>query len=198
VVITQDIVNPIAIASEDDTLTCIITDITLNGLASTPQDILDFMWTAEDGGNILSGEETAMPVVNAAGRYILLVTNTDNGCTDRDTVLIAIDTLKPTASAGDDVTIDCDFLSTTLDASSSQGQDQLSYAWTTIGGNILNGAGTATPEVDTAGLYIVTVTDSDNGCVAMDTVEVFMEECLPGIDIQKTVYAGHDDGDSCP
>ncbi|MGL2986519.1 hypothetical protein ACSVH5_02885, partial [Flavobacterium sp. RSSA_27] len=47
-----------------------------------------YSWIASNGGNIVSGADTATPTVNAAGTYTLTVTNPANGCTATDIVLV--------------------------------------------------------------------------------------------------------------
>lgn len=62
----------------------------------------------------------------------------------------------------------------TLDASGSSGQGTLSYAWT---------GGSAGPslEVTAAGDYSVTITDSANGCTAVETITITENTSAPAI-----------------
>jgi len=55
-------------------------------------------------------------------------------------------------------------------AASTNPDALLSYSWT--GPGITAGANTASPTVDMAGTYILTVTDGDNGCIGTCSVEV--------------------------
>jgi hypothetical protein len=65
-------------------------------------------------------------------------------------------------------------------ATGSSGQGNLSYSWVASnGGNITLGSDTATPTVDAAGTYTVTVTDDDNGCTASDFVVITVDNTLP-------------------
>ena len=49
---------------------------------------------------------------------------------------------------------------------------QLVYEWTTLDGNIISGADTLNPLVDSAGTYTLTVTNPDTECTSSDDVVV--------------------------
>ena len=69
-------------------LTCDDPIATLDGSNSDNGSNITYQWTAIIDGNILSGETTNMPQVDAPGTYELLVTNTDNGCVGADLIVI--------------------------------------------------------------------------------------------------------------
>ena len=176
VVITQDITAPTAEAGDPAELTCATTTLTLTGVGTSTNDDKDlsYAWTTSDG-TIDSGAATATAVVSAAGTYTFTVTDADNGCSTTDTVIITQDITAPTAEAGDTAELTCNTTTLTLDGSSSTGQGTLSYAWTTVSGNIVSGANTVSPTINSAGSYTLTITDADNGCSATDTVVVTYE-----------------------
>ncbi len=74
--------TPNAVAGALVQLSCTVASVQLNGSSTTPN--AQFSWTASNGGQILSGANTATPTVNAAGTYILTVTNPAGGCTAKD------------------------------------------------------------------------------------------------------------------
>jgi len=96
-----------------------------------------------------------MPV-DAAGTYTLTVTDSDNGCTATDDVVITADVTAPTANAGTDAELTCTTTSLVLSgsASSTNPDATLSYSWTTADGNIVSGANTATPTINAAGTWL--------------------------------------------
>uniref|UniRef100_UPI0010A5D691 Calx-beta domain-containing protein n=1 Tax=Cognatitamlana onchidii TaxID=2562860 RepID=UPI0010A5D691 len=155
-------------------LTCAVTTLVLDGTGSSGQGALSYAWT---GGTIDSGANTATPTISAAGVYTLTVTDADNGCVATDTVTITEDILAPTADAGTTAELTCAVTTLVLDGTGSSGQGALSYAWT--GGTIDSGANTATPTISAAGVYTLTVTDADNGCVATDTVTITEDITIP-------------------
>ena len=171
VTITQDILAPTASAGTDDELTCSITTLTLDASASVGQGTLTYAWTTTDG-TIDSDANTANPSISTPGTYTLTITDSDNGCTATDTVTITQDILAPTADAGTDEILTCAINNLTLDGSTSTGQGTLSYNWTTFDGTIDSDANTANPTISSAGTYTLTITDSDNGCTATDSVTI--------------------------
>ncbi|HEY2349756.1 MAG TPA: S8 family serine peptidase, partial [Puia sp.] len=79
-------ITPNANAGADKQLTCAASNGQLNGSSTTPG--ATFKWTALNGGNIVSGGNTATPLVSAAGTYVLTVTDPNGGCTATDTTLV--------------------------------------------------------------------------------------------------------------
>ena len=64
----------------------------------------------EDLGIGLNNTLIAQPLANKIGTYTLTVTKTSNGCTATDDVNVLIDTVRPTAYAGDDQMFGCPHL----------------------------------------------------------------------------------------
>lgn len=172
--VSLNVTLPNVNAGSDKTLTCLVTSVMLNGSSSTGG--ATFSWTTNDG-NIVSGSTNATATVNAAGTYTLTVTNPVNGCQASDVVVVILDNTAPDVNAGIDKTITCASASVTLNGSSStQG---VVYSWTTINGNIVSGANSATATVDAAGSYTLTVTNPATGCEASDVVTVTVDHVLP-------------------
>ncbi|WP_073175548.1 hypothetical protein [Chryseobacterium vrystaatense] len=57
-------------------ITCTLPQITLNATASVYQSGAAFLWTASNGGAIVSGANTLTPTVNNSGTYMLTITGT--------------------------------------------------------------------------------------------------------------------------
>jgi len=174
--VTRDIAPPNANAGPDKVLTCTVTQINLSGSSSTPG--ATFAWVASNGGNIVSGANTATPLVNAAGTYTLTVTNPANGCTASDVALVTQDIAPPNANAGPDKVLNCTVLQVNLSGSSST--PGATFSWVaSAGGNIVSGANTATPLVNAAGTYTLTVTNPANSCTATDVALVASDVTPP-------------------
>ncbi|MEK7256086.1 MAG: hypothetical protein AAB316_15150, partial [Bacteroidota bacterium] len=133
---------------------------------------ISFTWTTSDG-HFLSGQNSLMPVVDAPGTYLLTVVNTANTCSSSTTVTVTLDTILPIADAGQDVTLNCNFPQLNLDGTGSSTGSNFDYQWTLQDGNIVSGDTTLTPLVDEAGTYILTVTNTQNHCLATDTADAF-------------------------
>ncbi|MFM7217922.1 MAG: S8 family serine peptidase, partial [Bacteroidota bacterium] len=84
-VVTQNVTLPNADAGPQNALTCSILEVNLNGSSTTAG--AQYSWTTRDG-NIVSGQNTANPLINALGTYYLTVTDPGNGCSATDSVLI--------------------------------------------------------------------------------------------------------------
>ncbi len=157
--------SPVANIAIPDTLTCNTTQVTLDASGSTGAN--DFSWT---GPGIVSGGNTASPIVDAAGTYTL--TYGIAPCTSTETIVVEIDTTTPNVNIVQPADLSCTVNSTTADGSGSSSGNQFDYNWTTTGGNITTGNNSNTATLDAPGVYILTITNNDNGCVAQDSVTV--------------------------
>ncbi len=86
VTIIADQNPPTANAGAPFTLDCAGETAGLTGSGSGAAN-LAYQWTSQDG-HFVSGAGTATPMIDEAGTYELIVTNTANGCTDTDLVTI--------------------------------------------------------------------------------------------------------------
>lgn len=164
-IVAQDTAAPTAIATAE-ALTCADTLAQLT--LTTHADSAAFAWSGPNG--FTSSQQN--PQTNTPGSYLVMVTNLLNGCANTATATVALDTAAPIASIAPPLNLNCQNDTLQLDASaSSQGQN-FAYLWTTSDGHIVSGDTTLTPLVDSAGLYILTITNTVNGCVTADTVEV--------------------------
>ncbi|NGY38412.1 hypothetical protein FQU23_012930 [Flavobacterium sp. XN-5] len=192
--VTLNNTAPNANAGADKVLTCTISSIALSGSSTTAG--ATFFWVASNGGNIVSGATTATPTVNAAGTYTLTVTNPANGCTATDVALVTLNSTAPNANAGVDTQILCS--STTAILSGSSTTTGATFAWVASnGGNIVSGANTATPTVNAAGTYTLTVTNPANGCTATDIALVTVQICAKALCAYTQGYYGNLGGMSC-
>ena len=81
--VEQDIETPAAEAGPEGTLTCNITQLSLNGEGSSTGAGFAYSW---QGPGTVSGSTSLHPMINSPGTYTLVVTNTGNGCTSEDWV----------------------------------------------------------------------------------------------------------------
>jgi len=182
VIISENTAQPSAVAGDGGVLDCVTTELSLDGSASDAGPNISYLWSTNDG-NILSGGTTTSPRINGTGTYVLTVTDTDNGCTSSSSVLVTESGDRPTASAGNPATIDCNNATIQLNGNGSSMGVSFSYQWTTNDGTIDDGATTLTPTVSAAGTYTLTVTDNDNGCTAISSVLVDTDFASPRVEI---------------
>jgi hypothetical protein len=145
---------------------------------------------ASNGGNIVSGANTAMPLVNAVGTYTLTVTNPTNGCAASDEEIVTLNNTPPTCNLSAPTVLPaCGSSGNTLSAAEgfsnylwSLDQDALDAGWSIAGGQ---GTNTITYTAGSSGpaTFSVTVTDA-KGCHG--TCETSFS-CTP--DLCEAVYA---------
>lgn len=175
--VAADASVPVASAGPADTLNCLVSEITLNGTASSQGGQFSYSWS---GPGIVSGGSTLTPTVNMPGVYVLLITDTANGCTASSGVPISEDLTPPLVMAGPDDLLTCVDTVLALSGSTSGNGASISYAWSSSsGGGIATGANTLTPQVDLPGIYTLLVTDNSNGCTATDQVSIALDTLAP-------------------
>lgn len=143
----------------------------LDGSASDAGVGFTFDWSTTDG-NFLGDIQTLRPTVNAAGTYVLTITDTVNTCQTIRSVTVTQDTLSPTVVVGPDFRLDCRQPTDTLSGIGSDQGGGFDFAWSTANGSFIDPVTDPSPAVDAAGVYVLTVANQLNGCVATDTVVV--------------------------
>ncbi len=168
----------VAVAAMPEQFACLTDSLQLDGTGSSTDSVFTHIWTTMNGV-ILSGDTTLTPFISAPGGYYLTVRDTSNGCVALDTAIVLSDTLSPIAEAGNPVSIGCDGGAETLDGNGSSAGGNFTHLWTTVGGNILSGDTTLMPEVNAAGTYFITTTNTANGCASTDSVVVAADGNAP-------------------
>ncbi|MBK8563951.1 MAG: choice-of-anchor L domain-containing protein [Saprospiraceae bacterium] len=178
VVVDLDNDVPTAVAGQDGFLNCLENSLQLNGLGSETGTGITYAWSTGDG-NISLGANTLTPTVDQPGTYQLLVTNITTGCTSSDVVVIGQDIELPTAVAAVPDSLDCITNQVALNGLGSSTGTQFQYGWSTLAGNIVNGANTLTPQVNEPGTYTLTVTNTANSCTETVEIEVAQNIAYP-------------------
>ncbi|MBK7408810.1 MAG: hypothetical protein IPJ40_12570 [Saprospirales bacterium] len=181
VVLIEDFsIDPVIQIEVPDVLTCAITEIALDATNSDSGPEYVFDWTGLNGAVLVSGGDTPSPVVGSTGFFQLTLTNSLTGCQSVDSVEVFNDLIPPVADAGDPLTIACSLPDIPLDGTGSSSGPGITYSWmATNGGNIVGGANTTTPLINNPGTYMLTVIDGNNGCDALDTVVVVLDDNSP-------------------
>ncbi len=164
--------KPTADAGSDKVITCTTTSVQL-GTAGVAGNT--YNWSPSPG---LSNANIAQPTATAAGTYRVIVTTTATGCKDTDEVVVTQNNALPNANAGNDKMLTCTNPTAQLNGSSTT--SGISYSWAGVG--IVSGGGTATPTVNAAGSYTLTVTNPANGCTSTDQVVVSSNIVAPTAD----------------
>lgn len=179
-VVIQNIAPPIIQILQPDTLTCIQPTLSLQALVSPTGFQYTFGWTTPNGGNIISGDTTSSPTVDAPGQYMLTVTRNQNGCTATATTSVALETGTPVAIIALPATVTCKNPVITLDASGSSIGFPYIFSWqTSNGGHFASSPVNLSPLADAAGEYHLTITNQLNGCTASASVTVLIDTIAP-------------------
>lgn len=198
-------VNP----GPEQTLSCSDSMLTLDGSLSDVDPHFIVHWTSTNG-HILSGDSSLNPIIDAPGTYLMTITNPDNGCSGRDSLIIGIDTIRPVISAGENLMLDCQNRELNLSGTIAGDLSNFIIEWTSVNGTILAGEHSLRPLVNREGTYIFSVTSFDNGCAAVDSMVVnadfdipvfgvegeFELNCLtPEINLRVDLFSAHDEVD---
>lgn len=174
VTIDQDFSLPTATIQEPGKLTCAVTTIQLTAVASQGNEF-QYQWSTPNG-NIVSGATTLTPSVNQPGVYVLMVQNSSNGCAITRQVEVEKDVALPVADAGQPFILDCFETIKFLDGKVEGATGPVTWQWTTADGNIVSGANTPQPSINQPGTYLLTVTNTVNGCTDTDHVTITRDE----------------------
>ncbi len=170
---------PVIVPLGPTTLSC-MNDLTLlDGNSSQPQGNISLLWSSVDG-LVPVGQNTAMQVaLENAGTYQLLVTNSLNGCTAFEEIVIEADTTLPQSKIAIPELLTCRDSTLLIDARGSSSGAMFSYRWSTSDGNMLSGMTDLELLVDAPGWYHLEVSNSINGCQSFASVEVKEDKVLP-------------------
>ncbi|MBP6659095.1 MAG: T9SS type A sorting domain-containing protein [Chitinophagales bacterium] len=175
ITVATDTTRPIANAGADITLTC-----------SNPAKLIgtptiagnNYLWSPANG---LSNTAIAQPSANKSGTYTLTVSKIANGCTSTDAVIVTFDTIKPQADAGPNLILTCTTTSVILGSNAVNGN---TYSWSPTNG--LSNSNIAQPSANKGGNYILTVTNTFNGCTSSDAVSLSMDTLKPNVQVSSS------------
>ena len=174
VLVEADFEAPSANAGTDLVLNCDNPAGTLNAASSSIGPEFTYTWL--DPVDMVLGNDLLLNV-DSGMMISLLVTNTINGCTASDMVVVSEDFEQPLADAGPDQLITCGIPEVLVDGSGSSSGPDFAYSWSNSFGEDLGTAPTwLTME---GGAFILEVLDLTNGCTALDTLEVQVDQEYP-------------------
>ena len=174
--VSQDIQAPPSDAGPDVLLNCYNPQMQVGGANNPSGPNFTYNWV--DPGGIISGWTTLTPVVAGGGTYVLIVTNTDNGCTTSDPMVVTTDFESPQANGGPTFQLTCTQTTYTIQAVAPVGPN-FTYEWTTIGGSFVSATNILNPIVNGAGEYFLLVTNTVNGCTSSPTVQITQAADVP-------------------
>lgn len=142
-----------------DSIDCSGMPVMLDGSLSTGDNPLSYQWEDASETVIAFTDTTSVFTI---GDFTLFVTDIVSGCQDSIEVTVYENINPPNADTTIDGQLGCDQSSVELDASLSTGVGNLSFIWEdTLGQFLGNGV---SYNADSAGDYVLIVTDETNGC----------------------------------
>ena len=163
----------------DNVLTCATTSITLTAEIGDHSENAVYSWVTENG-NIISDRAAKEIEVDAAGEYTLLVTDTITGCSDA-TFASVREAARPEATIEMPEILTCNQLTTTLSGAGSTVNSVSKIEWSRNGAVIPN-SNVLFLNVDAAGIYTMTITDTVNQCQTIAEMEV-IQHAIPQVTV---------------
>jgi gliding motility-associated-like protein len=171
---------PIIALDAVDALNCERTQIVLPASVANPAGF-ELSWSTT--GNIVSGANTLTPTVDAPGNYQLTLLNPTTGCTDSVAITVLANTTLPVATIFPADTLTCLTQVVGLDGAGSTSGDSIVYAWSAVTGSLSGPTDGNTANAETAGRYLLTVRNRENGCTVQDTVTVAIDTLRPSVSV---------------
>lgn len=161
VTVDENITNVISTAGNNATLNCVTSSVQLDGTNSTNSNTTDYQWINSAG--ILLGNNSMLDA-SVEDTYYLIVTDTQNGCADTSSTIVALDNNLPTPIITNDGILTCINSAVNLDASTSIGNGFLDFEWTAPNGvSIIDQTNIDATIIGDYGLLVI---DQSNGCSA--------------------------------
>ena len=150
-------------------LTCKDLQTTLQFTPNPITEPLTFTWTTPPPA---STNNVNNPITfYSSGTYTLCATKTSNGCQTCTTVLVGSNTTPPATTPVPQATIACGYTSTTIYAGTTPSTN-ITYYWSGPRDATLTSIYSYSTNVNTPGIYYVTITNTVNGCASQNSVSV--------------------------
>lgn len=160
----------INLAPPGQALDCRFDVITLNALGSDNGSEFTLAWGPAN--NIVNGQGTLTPAVNAPGEYIFSIIHDSTQCTTSARVTVESDTIAPVVTIPiDQVELPCDPQIVQIAGMAENPPPNITYNWFSPSGATIQSPNAQQTAVFNIGTYSLYITNDDNGCNS-DTVQV--------------------------
>jgi hypothetical protein len=184
ILVTENRIQPTILIELPDTLDCQLNTISLDASQSSGLGPLSYIWTTNTG-NILSGDQSPMPIVNRSGFYYLTILDDANGCENMDSVFVEQNSELEQLTIQKPDTLNCIRNSITLLAEYSNPNSMIGMLWSTVDGNILSNPNSPEIQINAPGKYWILLTDSTSNCQLLDSIIVISDLEIPNIETLK-------------
>ncbi len=189
---------PIAEIITPEVLTCIKTEVILDGSNSSSSSSVIYNWFTTTSGGIQSGGDSNQVMVNQPGLYEIIVLDTLNGCETTAPITVFQNIVSPNADAGLDIELGCNETEAMLGSENTSSGMNFEYLWTSSNPTVtINSPTDLNPMVDGLGIYNFLVTNIENGCSSTDEMEVSQSPNIPqniNLEILESPCHGDDQG----
>jgi gliding motility-associated-like protein len=169
---------PTVQASNTNSINCNVT--TAQVVASTTATPVSYNWT---GPGITGGATTPTASVNSGGQYTVVVTNTISMCSSTITIGVPSSITPTTPSITATGSITCSSPTIALNGAPLSG---VTYTWT--GPGIAGNANLSSVIVNMGGPYVLSVTNTSNGCTGTQTISVSTNTTAPTVSLTTTSF----------
>lgn len=142
-------------------ITCTSPQTTIS--ANPNQAGYNYLWTGPNGFS----SSAQNPVVSSAGQYLLTLTDPVSGCNSTATAVVSQTTTPPTGITASLGNVNC--LAQTQQLLGTANETSVTYSWSGPSGF---SSSLQNPSVSQLGNYVLTVTNTANGCIATATINV--------------------------
>ncbi len=166
-------------------LNCTNPTLKLDATQSTQGSQYTPTWNSSEEGVIDFSTDFYQPLITVGGTFTLVIKDARSGCVVKDSVRVNTDMVFPDAVANGGGTIDCTAPSLTIDNTGSSVGTNFAIKWTNLDTTIPDLPTTQELLVDIAGNYELEITNTENGCISKDSVNVaadFQEPQLTAAD----------------
>lgn len=169
-------VNPSAnqptltVSSVSGTVTCANT-IQSTTVTSNPAAGVSYSWS---GPGIVGASNAAAVSGSLAGVYTLTVTNTSNNCNSTASYILSANNTAITPNASTSNSVNCNVTTATITTAPTPTSASFTYSWSTTA---TSSSVSVNPTVNTN--YVVTVTNTANGCTGSQTINVVANTIAP-------------------
>lgn len=160
----------VSASSSSGTLTCINTTQSTT-VTSNPSTGVTYAWT---GPGIVGSNTGASVTGSLAGVYNLTVTNTSNNCNTTVSYNLSANNTAITPNAVSSNTVNCINTTANITTAPTPTSSTFTYSWST---GATSSSVTVNPTANTN--YVVTVTNTANGCVGSQTINVIANTIAP-------------------
>jgi len=185
--VTEEKQAPAIAASHSNDISCLQPSATLDATGSATGTTISYDWINSLGVSVDTGLTIT---VNAPDDYVLVVTDSENGCTSTNTVSVADLTTPPAASAAVTGQITCDGPATIV-GTYNENNPNLKTVWSGPGLGCIANPDAASTTVTCSGGYVFHVYDESTGCEGTFGVNVVEDLAKP------TANAGPDGSLPC-